>query len=83
MRFNPRHCPHCGELAKGTAENVPGRCDLEFDENGDAEYDGDGTKLFWDGAETDTDDEGRVLLLCSNGHDWRAEVEPETEAPQA
>ncbi len=77
MRFHPHHCPECGNIAKGTAENVPGRCNLAFDAEGNAEYDDTGTDLFWDGAETDVDGNGRVLLLCSNGHDWRADFVPE------
>ncbi len=71
MRFNPSKCPQCGQLAKGTLETIPGLALLMFDEDGNAEYAG-GTDVCWDGQQTIRDEQGRVRLMCPDGHEWPA-----------
>lgn len=88
MRFDPIACPECGQLAKGALDWVPGCSiflypdDLSDDSDasdvqaslnagGVLEYSGE-TKMYWDGSETETDDQGRVKLICSDGHEWWA-----------
>ena len=73
MKFKPARCPECGELAKGTAETVPGIALLDFDDDGNADYSGE-TKVLWDSQETVCDEDGRVTLVCPDGHDWQAEM---------
>jgi hypothetical protein len=70
MRFTPDKCPECGEQALGTLETVPGLALLVFDDNGDAEGE---TKIDWDSQVSQRDEAGRVLLECSEGHQWPAE----------
>lgn len=72
MRFTPANCPECGQLAHGTLETVPGIALLVFDDNGNAEYEGE-TKIDWDSQVSQRDEAGRVLLECSEGHQWPAE----------
>lgn len=76
MRFNPWKCPECGKPAAGTLETIPGMALLTFDENGEAEYDGE-TKVYWDGQTTVTKTTAELdeacLLQCPNGHEWPAE----------
>jgi len=77
MRFSPIACPVCGKLAKGTIETVQGVALFEIDPNtAEAEYEGS-TEIWWDGQMTDRDLEGRYILICEEGHDWPAELEPE------
>ena len=73
MRFEPANCPQCGQQAKGTLETVPGVALLMFDEDGNAEYQGQ-TDLCWDDQETIRDESGRATLFCPGGHDWLAEM---------
>jgi hypothetical protein len=73
MRFDPPKCPTCGELPKGTAEETPGIALLDFDEDGDAEYSGE-TTMLWENQTTVTDEDGKVTLVCPDGHDWQAEM---------
>lgn len=71
MRFDPLHCPECGELARGTCDLIPALGLLLIHADGSAEYEGE-TKVLWDGQYTDTDEEGRVTLACPEGHLWPA-----------
>ena len=71
MRLNPPTCPVCGQIARGTVEIIPGLALLSFDESGEADYAGE-TQVHWDGQTTDRDNQGRVRLICSAGHDWPA-----------
>ncbi|HWP59494.1 MAG TPA: hypothetical protein VNL14_16500 [Candidatus Acidoferrales bacterium] len=45
----------------------------QADECGGYEYMG-GTDMWWDEQWTKTDEQGRVNLVCRNGHDWWTEV---------
>jgi len=71
MRFETATCPSCGQLAKGLLETIPGIALLLFDECGGAQYAG-GTDVCWDGQSTIRDENGRVTLLCPEGHWWSA-----------
>jgi len=73
MRFDPPQCPQCGQLAKGTLESIPGLARLLLDEDGSAEYAGS-TDVYWDDQETIRDEQGRVTLMCPDGHQWLAEM---------
>lgn len=73
MRFNPIECPECGKTARGTLEHLSGVALLGVYEDGTADYEGD-TEVFWDEQRSVQDEQGRVTLVCSNGHDWRAET---------
>lgn len=77
MVFDAPRCSICGELASGTLESVPGVALLVFDENGQAEYEGE-TKLNWNDQITCRDGEGRVTLECPNGHQWQARIADES-----
>jgi len=71
MTFDVPRCTVCGELAKGTLEQVPGIALLNFDEHDTAEYAGE-TELAWNDQGTCRDGDGRVTLECPRGHQWQA-----------
>ena len=71
MRFNPFRCPECDETAKGTVEIIHGLALLVFDEEGNADYEGE-TKVDWDSQASLLDARGQVTLECSSGHQWQA-----------
>ena len=71
MRFTPWKCPTCGQSAAGTLETVPGLALLVFDDDGQAEYEGE-TKIDWNGQKTCQDKSGRTILECLSGHQWPA-----------
>ncbi len=74
MQFTPWKCPKCQKPAAGTLETVPGLALLNFDDNGDAEYEGE-TKMYWNGQETRFNEDGKAMMECPNGHVWAAEKE--------
>ena len=74
MRLNPWKCPECGEAARGTVEVIRGLALLVFDEQSNAEYEGE-TKIDWDSQVSLADTGGRVTLECPQGHQWRATAE--------
>lgn len=80
MRFEPSKCPECGQRAKGTLETIPGIALLEFDEDCDADYQGE-TKVWWDGQQTARSDDGRVRLVCPDGHEWPASDDQTPSSP--
>lgn len=60
---------HSGSPIVGTLEVIHGRCGIandSFSEGADGRIefddDGNGTDVFWDSAETATDDHGRIFL---------------------
>ena len=71
MRFDPWRCPECGQAARGTQETTPGLALLMFDDEGQAEYEGE-TKMDWNNQTTDVDDRGQVTLECPDWHRWQA-----------
>jgi hypothetical protein len=75
MKFNPCRCPECNALPKGTLDWTPSTALMSADDerarNPEFEYDGE-SKMHWDGQETEEDDQGRVGLICPNGHEWFA-----------
>jgi hypothetical protein len=71
MKFSPHTCPTCGEVTKGTVETVEGIALLDFDEDGDADWEGT-TEISWDTQKTITEEDGIVTLVCDNGHSWQA-----------
>jgi hypothetical protein len=74
MRLTPWRCPECDQPAKGILETIPGIARLHFDEDGSAEYAG-GTDVGWDGQESVLAPDGRVTLVCPDGHEWLASIE--------
>ena len=74
MRFDPWKCPECDEAAAGTVEVIPGLALLSFDEQGNADYEGE-TKVAWDGQTSVLDAGGRVTLECPHGHQWQSAVD--------
>jgi len=83
MRFDPWKCPECGQQARGTLEAIPGVALLLFDDDGSADYLG-GTDVCWDGQKTVRAEDGRVTLVCPDGHDWPAVMDDsELACPQA
>jgi len=80
MKFDPIHCPECGELAKGTVDLVPGLALLtDPDDDGQVDYEGE-TEIAWDCQETIQDEEGKFKLECSNVHNWFASLVKDKEA---
>ena len=71
MRFNPWKCPECDQTATGTVELIRGLALLMFDEQGDADYEGE-TKVDWDSQTSLLDARDQVTLECPNGHQWQA-----------
>ena len=71
MRFKPWKCPECDEAAAGTVELIRGLALLMFDEQGDADYEGE-TKVDWDSQTSLPDAHNQVTLECPNGHQWQA-----------
>ena len=71
MRFFPWKCPECAEAAYGLLEELQGIARIQFDERGDADYEGY-TEVVWDSQRTIETQLGVVTLLCPKGHDWHA-----------
>ena len=63
MRFSPWKCPECDQAARGTVEIIRGLALLLFDEQDNAEYEGE-TKIDWDSQVTLADSCGRFTLEC-------------------
>lgn len=71
MNLNPCQCPECHSDPVGTVEHLSGAAMLERTTDGVFQYSGD-TKIWYDEQKTDRDENDRVLLICENGHEWRA-----------
>ena len=71
MRLKPTTCPECGDLARGTLERLAGIALLDAHKDGTADYVG-GTEIYWDEQRSVRDKQGKITLICSNGHDWKA-----------
>ena len=71
MQFSPWKCPECDQAATGTVELIRGLALLIFNEQGNADYEGE-TKVDWDRQTSQLDACGRVTLECPNGHQWQA-----------
>ena len=83
MRFDPAYCPDCNLVAYGTQEMLPGIAQLNLLADGSFEHSGT-TDVLWDAQTTPCDEEGKVVLTCSNGHEWFALLlndEDEEEEP--
>ena len=75
MRFDPSHCPECGELPRGTCDMIPGIALVSFnDDNREAEFAGE-TDVLWDSQETPANADGLIDVTCPNGHVWQAKLE--------
>ena len=73
LRIEPRECPECGSDIDGTADLVPG---LALVSRHGKLYDWEGTtRVDWNGQLSDVDDHGLRLVLCEEGHEFRARVE--------
>lgn len=59
---------------RGTLERLSGVALLDVHEDGTADYAGD-TEIFWDEQRSVRDEQGKVTLVCPNGHDWKATVD--------
>jgi len=71
-------CPECGEEAVGSLQTTDGEDEglAEFDgldEDGELNYTGNSSLYFTDGcydSDDVTDEQGRLLLECPNGHQF-------------
>ena len=79
MKCDMSRCPHCGAMAIGTVELVPGLALVRFNEEGEAEYEGE-TRMDWNNQTTRRDSAGQATLECPHGHQWQARME-ESSAP--
>jgi hypothetical protein len=79
MKFETPKCPECGEDLRGTIESVKGVAELSLQDDGETfEYSGS-TDVWWDEQRAIRDHEGRVNLICHNGHDWFSKVTEKDE----
>lgn len=70
MKFEPIHCPECGEEADGVLERLSCCAYIEKDrETGEYQYAGE-TDMWWDEQRPILTEDGRYQLVCHNGHDW-------------
>lgn len=81
MKIKTPCCPTCGEPPRGTVETIQGIAELlpltwgqQPADGGGFEYAGE-TDVVWDTQEPVTDEHERVLLVCSNHHDWYSFIE--------
>ena len=73
MQFRPFRCPECDEVARGTIDIVAVVAFIHSeDDDGCFDWAGE-AEVNWDTQETIRGSAGRVLLTCSNGHEWLAE----------
>jgi len=79
MKSDVPCCSVCGEMAIGTLELVPGLALLRFNQEGEAEYEGE-TRMDWNNQITPRDSAGRATLECSNGHQWAARMDDGTRS---
>lgn len=74
MKFAITNCPECNEPARGSVEALSGVAVFtDPAPDGSVDYEGD-TQIWWDEQKTVRDRQGRVQLICHNGHDWFSEV---------
>lgn len=85
MELSPAICPTCGESAIGTIESVSSIA--HFDQHRSKvsgnllhSWNGSSTTLH-DTSTTETDADGRLLVTCSNGHEWFAANLREGQTP--
>ena len=75
IAFTPGRCPKCQAPIKGTCDLVPGIALVELHEDGAYDFFGE-TKLYWDGQyPQEIDDDGNVLVVCMNDHEFFAKQE--------
>jgi hypothetical protein len=80
MKFSKINCPECGERARGIIEQVMG-CALlndEDNEDGTVDYSGE-TDVWWSEQIPIHDGDGRVTLICPEGHEWQVEELDDSE----
>jgi hypothetical protein len=68
------NCPDCNSPARGTVETLLGCAEFDFDSDGTAEYSGY-TDACLDDQKTRRDSDGRVEMVCENGHHWFSKME--------
>ena len=51
---------------------------LLFDEDGNADHEGE-TDILWNEMETVRSEDGRVTLICRDGHDWLAVMDEQQD----
>lgn len=65
-----RYVSPTGFAIIGTLERITGVAHaLDYDENGDPEYDGE-TTVWWDEQETAVDAKGRTIYVDEEGGQW-------------
>lgn len=69
------NCPQCNQPARGTVEVLSGMATIAIEEDGEYDHDGNGTEIWWDCAETKTNERGEISLICREGHEWFSPVE--------
>lgn len=59
-----------GAAITGTLEKLKGEAAIvDIKDDGEPVYEG-GTEIFWDDAETATDEAGKTIFLDENGAEW-------------
>ena len=76
MILDPARCPECGQPPRGTVERVAGCAEFIMPEDGeeagfDFQYSGY-TEVWLDELHTVEDENGKVELVCPDGHCWYA-----------
>lgn len=71
LKLEPRSCPVCKVDARGIIETVRGCALLQFAADGSARYGGE-TDMWWEEQRAEKDAEGRITLICGEGHEWQA-----------
>jgi hypothetical protein len=82
MIFDKPNCPECGAKAKGTLETLQACADLDFADDGTAEYNGY-TDVYWDSQKSVVSDDPSspffaptFTLICPEGHEWQSVMKP-------
>jgi hypothetical protein len=78
LKIEIPYCPDCNSSARGTVETVPACAEFELGSDGTADYSGN-TEAFWEEQETNRDRDGRVELVCENGHHWFSKMDELSE----
>jgi hypothetical protein len=74
MKFDEPKCPECGDPPRGTIERLQGVAEL-FPEDAENTFEYSGTTdVWWDEQRSVRDRQGRVNLVCHDGHEWFSKV---------
>lgn len=74
MKFEQPNCPECGEELRGIIEQIQGCAELALQADNESYAYAGNTDVWWDEQRPLRDPEGRINLVCHNGHDWWSKV---------